>query len=159
MRDIASIARYMRAHGLLLTTAESCTAGLIAARLVDAAGAGEILDCAFVTYSPAAKRGCLGVKDLTLKNFGLTSTEVSIEMAHGALARSQANVAIGNTGVTESMPDGTPSGTQCFAWVFKKPDGAIQVFSETQRFQGERNEIRDASADYALQELVRLHKP
>jgi len=157
MNEIESIAAYMRKHHLLLATAESCTAGLIAARLVDAPGAGDILDCAFVTYSPAAKQGCLSVSKSTLDRFGLTSEEVSIEMARGALSRSRANVAIANTGVTEPMPDGPPAGTQCFSWVFKDATGDLQVFSRTHRFQGTRNEIRGASADFALQLLVSLH--
>ncbi len=154
---IDTVADYMQAHQLLLVTAESCTAGLIASRLVDYRGAGEILDCAFVTYSPAAKQGCLGVNESTIQTFGLTSEQVSIEMARGALARSQANVAVANTGVTESMQDGPPEGTQCFAWVFKQPHTPMHVFSETRRFQGKRNEIRAASADYALIQLVHLH--
>lgn len=158
MNKIESIARYMREHNLLLVTAESCTAGLIAARLVDAHGAGEILDCAFVTYSPSAKLGCLDVNADTIKQFGLTSEEVSTEMAIGALAHSSANVAIANTGTTEPMPDGPPEGTQCFAWVFKKPGTALLVFSKTKKFEGTRNEIREASADFALQQLIRLHK-
>jgi len=155
--NIETIARYMHEHGLSLVTAESCTAGLIAARLVDAHGAGEILDCAYVAYSPTAKQGCLGVNASTIENCGLTSEEVSIEMAQGALERSQASVAIANTGVAETVPGGPPEGTQCFAWVFKAPNGTTQVFSKTQGFGGTRNEVRAASADFALQELLRLH--
>jgi len=147
MREIESIAQYMHDHHLLLVTAESCTAGLIAARLVDAPGAGDILDCAFVTYSPAAKRDCLDVRPSTLEHFGLTSEEVSIEMARGALSRSRANVSIANTGVTEPMPDGPAAGTQCFCWIFKDA-ASIHVFSKTRQFHGSRNEIRSASADY-----------
>lgn len=157
MNDIESIANYMCDNNLHLVTAESCTAGLIAARLVDAPGAGEILDCAFVTYSPSAKLACLDVKDSTIEEFGLTSEEVSIEMAQGALARSQANVAVANTGVTETLLDGPPAGTQCFAWVFKMPDATERTFTETQRFHGARNEIRASCADFALQKLVQLH--
>ncbi|WP_449392053.1 CinA family protein [Eoetvoesiella caeni] len=157
MNNIDAVSDYMQEHRLLLVTAESCTAGLIAARLVDSRGAGEILDCAFVTYSPAAKQRCLDVNEATIKSYGLTSEQVSIEMAHGALARSKANVAIANTGVTEPMPKSPPEGTQCFAWVFSLPHAAAQVFSETRKFDGERNEVRAASADYALARLVRLH--
>jgi len=78
-------------------------------------------------------------------------------MAQGALDRSQANVAIANTGITEPMPDGPPAGTQCFAWVFRLPDGSLHPFSATRQFHGERNEIRAACADFALEQLVRLH--
>ncbi|NYT57580.1 CinA family protein [Alcaligenaceae bacterium] len=158
MNDIESVARYMHEHELTLVTAESCTAGLIAARLVDVHGAGDILDCAYVAYSATAKQGCLDVKESTIESFGLTSEEVSMEMAHGAIARSQANVAIANTGIAESVPDGPPEGTQCFAWVFKGKNGVGRVFSKTHVFHGTRNEVRAASADFALLEMVRLHQ-
>lgn len=158
MDEIEQVAHYMKARHLLLATAESCTAGLIAARLVDYPDAGRILDCAFVTYSPTAKQACLGISEATIKKWGLTSEPLSLAMAHGALGRSPANIVIANTGVTESMPDGTPAGTQCFAWVFRGPHGNVRSFSETRQFRGRRNEIRSASADYALTEMVSLHK-
>ncbi|NYT38956.1 CinA family protein [Allopusillimonas soli] len=157
MNEMDSIARYLQEHHLLLVTAESCTAGLIAARLVDYPQAGEILDCAFVTYSPIAKQKCLGVSEETIRSHGLTSEEVSIEMAKGALAKSRASVAIANTGVTEFMPGGPPAGTQCFAWMFGRDTESARIYSETRRFIGGRNEIRSASADYALLQLMRLH--
>lgn len=150
MESIDDVAAFMKAHELLLVTAESCTAGLIAARLADVPGAGALLDCAFVVYSCDAKQQCLGVSRETIERFGLTSEEVAREMASGALRRSRANVAIANTGVAEAVDD-TPAGTQCFAWAFRIPDTDDPVlFSETRRFAGSRNEIRDAGAEYAL---------
>lgn len=154
MADLPAIADFMHRHHLLLTTAESCTAGLIAATLADLPGAGSLLDCAFVAYSSEAKCRCLGVSAQTLERCNLTSEPVAREMALGALARGPANVAIANTGVTDGVDPDIPAGTQCFAWAFAGRDGAEpRVFSETRRFAGDRNRIRLDAALYALQAL------
>jgi len=152
VQTVEHIARYMHERGLLLTTAESCTAGLIAAMLADVAGAGALLDCAFVAYSPESKLRGLGVPGRILRAYNLTSEPVACAMARGALARSRANVAIANTGVADGGGEGVAAGTQCFAWAFR--DGnAIDVYSETRRFMGGRNHIREQAARYALARL------
>lgn len=159
MNDIERIAHYMREHKLLLVTAESCTSGLIAATLADVPGAGKLLDCAFVTYSVEAKQRCLDVKDETLAQYNLTSEPIAREMALGAITRSRANVAIANTGVVDDTDDEIPAGTQCFAWAFRSisvPEG-IAVFSDTQRFEGDRVSIREASAEFALRQIPIYH--
>lgn len=159
MNDIESIAHYMRNHKLLLVTAESCTSGLIAATLADVPGAGDLLDCAFVTYSVQAKQRCLDVNELTILRHNLTSEPVAREMAIGALARSRANVAISNTGVVDDTDSEVPAGTQCFAWAFRSqsvPEG-VAVFSATQRFEGDRVEIRRQSAEFALRQIPQYH--
>lgn len=150
-------AHYLQAHGLVLVTAESCTAGLIASRLASAPGAGEVLESAFVVYDPKAKHRYLGVKQSTLERFNLTSEPVAVEMARGALSHSDANLAIANTGVADDTDAAIPAGTQCFAWAFR--DGSrTQIFTETKRFRGERNEVREAAADYALQRIAHYHR-
>lgn len=159
MKEIERVAEYMRDHRLLLVTAESCTAGLIASMLADLPGAGQLLDCAFVTYSVEAKQRCLEVTDETLKHHNLTSEPVAREMALGALARSRANVAISNTGVADDTDPAIPAGTQCFAWAFRStsvPEG-VAVFSATCRFAGDRVAIRKLSAEYALSQIPVHH--
>lgn len=160
MHAVDRVANFMREFGLKLVTAESCTAGLIAATLAEVSGAGDLLDCAFVTYSPDAKMSCLGVSPKTLQIHNLTSEAVAREMALGAARKSTANVAISNTGVTDSTDDDIPAGTQCFAWVFKSgpADAAPAVFSETVRFSGGRNAVRKSSAEYALTQLPNYHE-
>ncbi|SHH16122.1 CinA family protein [Pollutimonas bauzanensis] len=152
MTTIEDVAQFMRTESLLLVTAESCTAGLIAATLADISGAGKLLDCAFVVYSPEAKKRCLSVSQETLERYNLTSEEVAREMAQGALGGSRANVAVANTGVTDDTDDAIPAGTQCFAWAFEMGGSAAapRMFSETRRFSGDRTAIREASAQYAL---------
>jgi len=151
-------ADYLKAHALVLATAESCTAGLIASRLADIEGAGHVLECAFVVYDPKAKQRMLGVKQQTIDRFNLTSEEVALEMARGALANSDADVAVANTGVTDGTDPDIMPGTQCFAWVFRKGLLADEAFTETKVFEGSRNQIREASADHALVRLVEHHK-
>ncbi|MDH2239938.1 nicotinamide-nucleotide amidohydrolase family protein [Pigmentiphaga sp. GD03639] len=153
MRTIEDIAREMRERKLLLATAESCTAGLIAAMLADVEGAGALLDCAFVVYSPDAKRHALGVPERILRTYNLTSEHVARAMGRGALARSRANVAIANTGVADGGGDGVAAGTQCYAWVFRGGEGKIAVYSETRRFPGGRNAVRERAARHALERL------
>lgn len=151
---LKEVARFMTAHSLLLTTAESCTAGLIASHLADVPGAGELLESASVTYSPGAKQRRLGVSPDTIARFNLTSEQVAAEMAQGALRSSQANLAVANTGVTDNIDPAIPAGTQCFAWLFSGQDGQPpRLFTETRRFNGARNDIRDQAARHALSRI------
>lgn len=155
---LQQVADYMRAHSLVLTTAESCTAGLIAAHLADVPGAGKLLECAFVVYSPEAKQKRLDVKALTIERHNLTSEEVAREMARGALRNSGANLAVANTGVTDDTDPAIEAGTQCFAWFFASRDGLPEkMFSETRKFSGDRNAIREQAALHALTQIPLRH--
>lgn len=167
--DNRSIARYLRRHGIHVVTAESCTAGLIASRIAEVPGCGEVLYCAIVAYSPLAKEQLLRVPAETIRRHGLTSEEVSLAMALGALQLTGADLALANTGVADDGGDGdTPAGTQCFAWVFRRPGhagrdvlavpGGAAVFTETRRFPGERNAVREAAADWALARICHYHE-
>ncbi|MCQ9616476.1 CinA family protein [Paenalcaligenes niemegkensis] len=153
MKTIGEVVKFMQRESLTLVTAESCTAGLIAATIADIEGAGQLLDCAFVTYSPEAKKRCLEVRQETLDNYNLSSEKVACEMAMGALAHSPATLAISNTGVADDTDDVIPAGTQCFAWAFRGQTSDVRIFSETKQFFGDRNEIREASARYALERI------
>ncbi|WP_397475562.1 CinA family protein [Pusillimonas sp.] len=155
MSELHAVARFMEHCGLVLVTAESCTAGLIAAHLADVPGAGRLLDCAFVVYSPEAKVQCLNISEDTLRAHNLTSEPVARAMALGALSNSRrANVAIANTGLADGSDPHLPAGTQCFSWAFRgHPGEPARLFSETRRFTGDRVQIREASAMYALERL------
>ncbi|MDB5742967.1 MAG: ompetence-damaged protein [Polaromonas sp.] len=152
------VARYMTEHSLVMTTAESCTAGLIAAHIADVPGAGQLLECAFVVYSPQAKQKRLGVKAQTIERHNLTSEEVAREMARGALDKSDANLAVSNTGVADDTDPEIEAGTQCFAWFFAAQEGLPEkLFSETKRFTGDRNAIREQAAIHALTQIPHMH--
>ena len=89
----------LRGAGLMLTTAESCTGGLIAGLITAVPGSSDVLDCGFVTYSNAAKTRLIGVPAALIASHGAVSREVARAMAEGALAHSGADVAIAVTGV------------------------------------------------------------
>jgi nicotinamide-nucleotide amidase len=94
----------------------------------------------FVTYSATGKSGFLGVREETMKRYGLTSKDVAREMSEGARSQEAccADVAESNTGVTDVAPGGgPPPGTQCFAWSYKLRGGEIVIFSGTKAFNGE----------------------
>ncbi len=88
-----------KARGVMVALAESCTGGLVSAALTDLAGSSAVVDRGFVTYTNDAKRDLLGVKAATLDPHGAVSAQTAREMADGALARSQAGVAVSITGV------------------------------------------------------------
>ena len=99
-----------------IATAESCTGGMIAAAITDIAGSSAVFDRGFVTYSNAAKQAMLGVRPETLDLHGAVSEEVAREMAEGALARSDAGLAVAVTGIAGPGGSGfKPEGRVCFA--------------------------------------------
>lgn len=153
------IGNYLLNNKLLLTTAESCTAGLISSILAETAGSSAWLDSGFVVYSPQAKHQSLGVKFETINKFNITSEEVALEMAVGALKNSRANIAVSTTGV--AGPSGgtkqIPVGTVCIAWILKHNTKLIS-YTETKVFEGSRNQIRRKAAKYALNKLKFYHK-
>lgn len=103
------------AHGVMIATAESCTGGGIATAITDIAGASAMFDRGFVTYSNNAKARMLGVGAHTLLRHGAVSEQVAREMAQGALAHSDAQLAISVTGI--AGPGGSehkPEGRVCF---------------------------------------------
>jgi PncC family amidohydrolase len=152
------VLRYLEDNHLKLVTAESCTAGLTASKLAEIPGSGKWLDCAFVTYSSEAKISCLGVRRETIDAFTLTSEEVAREMAEGALRLSRANVALSDTGLAGPSDESsnTPAGTVCFAWSFERGPG-LATFSETRRFDGDRNQVREAAAEYVISRIGHYH--
>ena len=88
-----------KARGVMVALAESCTGGLVSAALTEIAGSSAVVDRGFVTYTNDAKQDLLGVKAATLDAHGAVSAQTAWEMADGALARSQAGVAVSITGV------------------------------------------------------------
>lgn len=150
MQSVEQVVNFLSKYNLTLCTAESCTAGLMASLVAEIPGSGAVLDCGFLVYSPEAKNRCLGVSFETIERFGLTSEEVTREMAIGALKRSRADIALANTGLAEA--DGPMDGVQCFACAFRLQEHE-GVISETMQFEGERNEVRQAAARYALLQL------
>jgi nicotinamide-nucleotide amidase len=101
--DVAGIeetlVHILRERGLTVTTAESCTGGLIAQRLTDVSGASEVFGSGFVTYCEAAKCRMVGVQAQTIEQYNVVSAPVAAQMALGALDASGADIAVSVTGV------------------------------------------------------------
>lgn len=143
----------LRQSGQKITTAESCTGGLIAAALTEVAGSSDMFDRGFVTYSNASKIQMLGVKATSLDEFGAVSEKVALEMAGGALLRSDANLALSVTGIAgPGGSDFKPEGRVCFALAARgKPSQVTTIeFGAIGRA-----EVRAATVSAALDMLIR----
>lgn len=97
-RAEALVALY-RARGLMLVTAESCTGGLLAGLITEIPGSSNVLERGYVAYSNRAKKENLGVAPALLDKCGAVSREVALAMAEGALAHSDATIALAVTGI------------------------------------------------------------
>lgn len=140
-----------RRRGVMIATAESCTGGLIAGALTDVAGSSAVFDRGFVTYSNAAKTDMLGVAPDLIDTYGAVSEEVAKAMALGALARSDAGLAVSVTGIAgPGGSDAKPEGRVCFGRALI--DG--NTFVETVEFKAiGRANVRRATVDHALKLL------
>jgi nicotinamide-nucleotide amidase len=143
----------LRERGLTLATAESCTGGLVGARLTDVAGSSDVFLGGVIPYSNAAKEAQLGVPAAVLDAYGAVSAEVAAAMAHGARARLEADVAVAVTGIA-----GPGGGTAA------KPVGLVYVHAAGPMgerelrldFPGDRETIRGRATVAALHVVRRL---
>ena len=130
-----------------ITTAESCTGGLVSGRIVNASGASEVFHQSFVTYSNEAKKKLLGVDEETLASVGAVSEETASQMAEGAAKAADAQVALSVTGV--AGPDGgTPEEPVGLVYIGCHCFGVTTV--EKHLFTGGRQKVREASVEAAL---------
>lgn len=142
-----SVVQLLKEQQLTLTTVESCTGGLFTGRLVNVQGASEVLKQGFITYSNKAKRKLIGVKKLTLKEFGAVSEKTAKEMAKGAILTTGSDVAVSITGI--AGPDG---GTK------EKPVGLVYIGVSVKgdmrvkeyHFTGNRAKIRESAVVAAM---------
>jgi len=116
---------------LLIATAESCTAGLIAGAITEIAGSSIVFDRGFVTYSNEAKREMIGVANATLKAHGAVSRPTALEMAQGAIGNSGANISIAVTGIA-----GPGGGTE------EKPVGLVHLAAARTGYETLHREMR-----------------
>jgi len=153
---LSDILAQAKARRTLIATAESCTAGMVAAALTDLAGSSAVFERGFVTYSNAAKVEMLGVSPTSLKTYGAVSEEVAREMAMGALTHSNADMAVSLTGI--AGPGGSehkPEGRVCFGL-------ATPLGCETQMVEFGalgRDAVRCAARDHALGMLSNALRP
>lgn len=132
---------------LTFTCAESCTGGMLSARIINVPGVSDVYKAGFVTYSNKSKRKLLGVKKSTLDKYGAVSEQTAKEMVKGAMAAAKSNVAVALTGI--AGPDG---GTK------EKPVGLVYIGCKVggktvvkeYHFKGNRAKIRESATSAAL---------
>ncbi|KJZ20122.1 CinA family protein [Loktanella sp. S4079] len=149
--DVKQLVEIARAKEVVITTAESCTGGLVAAAITDTPGSSAMFDRGFVTYSNAAKAEMLGVEQATLDAYGAVSEEVAAQMARGAIQHSRATLSVSITGI--AGPGGSefkPEGRVCFGVAT-----ANNVTTQTVEFGAlGREQVRLKAREYALDLLL-----
>ena len=150
---VEALFKKLKAGGLKISVAESCTGGLVGARLTSRAGASAFFEYGFVTYSNEAKTRILGVSPQILQMYGAVSSQCAQAMVSGALERSNADIALSITGI--AGPDGgspeKPVGLVYIGCGLKK--GTVKI--EHILAQGGREDIRSAALEHALDLAVR----
>lgn len=140
----------LRDKKMTVTTAESCTGGMISATLVNVPGASWVLNEAYVTYSNEAKMRLLGVSKATLDTVGAVSEETAYQMAQGAAKAANADCAISVTGIAGpdgGMPD-KPVGT-VYAGFYVQGDITVVRY----QFEGDRFTVREKTVQSVLEKL------
>ncbi len=138
---------------LKISTAESCTGGMLAERITQVPGASEIFEESIVTYSNEAKMRELGVKSETLEKFGAVSSYTAYQMCTGICRHTGADIGIGVTGIagpgggTAEKPVGTVFIGICFS-------GRVQVIEN--HFDGSRDEVRKKTCDKAFSAALEM---
>ncbi|MCF2870719.1 CinA family protein [Octadecabacter sp. G9-8] len=147
MGNAADIVKAAIAKGVIVSTAESCTGGLVGAAFTDVAGSSAMFEYGFITYSNAAKVNLLAVSQATLDAHGAVSEETAREMALGARAASGADIAVSITGIAgPGGSDHKPEGRVCFGLA-----DAFGARAETSEFGAlGRDTVRRHSVDHAL---------
>ncbi|MEB0138192.1 MULTISPECIES: CinA family protein [unclassified Undibacterium] len=149
----AAVGVELKAKKLLLSVAESCTGGGVAHAITDIAGSSEWFDCGFITYSNSSKTELLNISEALIAQHGAVSEEIAAAMAAGAIANSQAHVALSTTGIAgpSGAVPGKPVGTVCFGW-------QIGSVTHTERlvFSGERSAVRAQAVQHALEKLLQF---
>jgi nicotinamide-nucleotide amidase len=145
------IAILLQHQNWMLTTAESCTGGLIAAACTDLAGSSRWFERGFITYSNAAKSELLSIPQQVISENGAVSETVARAMATGAIANSKAQVSLSVTGV--AGPGGgsadKPIGTVWFGWYIH-----ANIYAECRHFPGDRSQVREATVLHSLTRLI-----
>lgn len=139
-------------HGLKLSTAESCTGGLLSSKIINVSGASSVFEEGFITYSNIAKEKYLGVNKKTLDRYGAVSSEVAKEMVLGTARNTGSEACLAITGLA-----GPTGGSK------EKPVGLVYIASflnnnvevKEYRFNGNRQTIRERTVVMAL-DLLRL---
>lgn len=142
-----TIVELLKEQKMTVTTVESCTGGMLSARLTDVAGASLVFKSGFVTYSNKAKRKFIGVKKMTLKKHTAVSEQTAYEMARGGAMLTGADTCVSVTGYAgpDSGEDEQPVG---LVYIGCSVKGKVEV--EKFYFKGDRKAIREQAVVSAL---------
>lgn len=152
----ARVGAALRARGWAVCAAESCTGGLVMHRLTNIPGSSDYVLGGVVSYSNAAKQSLLGVRAETLAAYGAVSEETAAEMVRGVLRVFAADVAVSITGIagpgggTSQKPVGLT-----YIGLGTRDSGSIAVSVQRHLWSGDREAVKAASADAALQLILR----
>ena len=140
---------------LFISFAESCTGGLLGSSLISIPGSSKWVSQGFITYSNVAKIKFLGVSKKTLEDFGAVDIKVTDEMVRGVLNYDLADLAIAISGI--AGPTGgsksKPVGTVCISI-----GNQNEILSKQHFFEGDRNQVREQSAEMALIDTINFLK-
>lgn len=144
------IIKELQKRNQTLTTAESCTGGLLAGRILNVSGASAVYNEGHITYSNEAKERLLGVAHKTLETYGAVSRNTAAEMAKGAALNAKADVGVSTTGIA-GPTGGTPEKPVGLVYVGCYYNGVVTV--EECHFTGDREHNRNAAVTAALELL------
>lgn len=147
---IDTVIAYLIENKITVATAESCTAGMIAARIGDASGVSEIFSEGYVTYSNEAKEKNLGVSHEALENFGAVSEVVARQMAEGVCRRTGARLGLSATGIA-GPTGGTADKPVGLVYMGVCLDGVTTVAKSV--FKGNRSEVRAQTVEAVFSEV------
>lgn len=149
----SEILKHCEINALTISTAESCTGGLMSALFTEIPGSSSVFERGFVTYSNEAKTEMLGVEKKLIDEHGAVSEQVALAMATGALHKAKSKIALAITGI--AGPGGgskeKPVGTVCIAVI-----GEDTTMVETYNFSGDRGDIRMQSVEMALKMIYEM---
>ena len=148
--DAAALVALLAKQNLTVSTAESCTGGLVASAIVDVPGASAVFPGGAVTYASSVKTALLGVSEELIRERGVVSRDVAAAMAEGARRRFGTDLAVSTTGI--AGPDGgTPEAPVGRVFIGVAIDGKTVVFRED--LPGDREAVRQAAAKKAIRSL------
>ncbi|MCI8586759.1 MAG: nicotinamide-nucleotide amidohydrolase family protein [Lachnospiraceae bacterium] len=141
-----TIVQLLKEQGMTITMVESCTGGMLSARLTDVAGVSEVFKQGYVTYSNKAKRKLIGVKKMTLKKYTAVSEQTAFEMARGGAVLTGADVCLSVTGYAGPATEED----QQIGLVYIGCNVKGKIVVEEFHFEGDRRAIRELATAHAL---------
>lgn len=143
LKDADKVVKLLKKHKLTISTAESCTGGLLSGAITAVSGSSDVFNAGIVTYSNDAKMKYLGVKEETLQKYGAVSEQTAYEMSMGVKEKNGADIGVGITGIA-----GPTGGTE------EKPVGLVYIgvngVVTKNIFAGEREDVRQQAVVKAL---------